>query len=139
MESYYGQQAGSGIAGYNGIRYQRGHGFASALKGLWSFIKPALPFVGRQAVAAGGDIIGLMDDGSNFKTAAKTVLKRKAGDLAFNTVGKLVGQRGRGKRRKTKTCKKRVARSTSRRRIKGGKKRTGAKSSCASRKCKSLF
>ena len=69
---YYNEQVGSGLAGFSGVRYQRGHGFFGRLiSGIGSFIKQALPSLGKRALPSA---IGLAQDivaGENVGTSAK--------------------------------------------------------------------
>ena len=51
---YYQQQAGTGIAAYGGVRYQRGHGFFGRL--LSKAVYPLLRFFGKQAVGTAANI-----------------------------------------------------------------------------------
>lgn len=101
MEDYYTHQAGSGLAIYEGHRFQRGHGFlGNFIKGpLWSVIKRVLPYIGRQALSTGNTIADRIGEGESFKSAAKSVLKRKAGEIALDAVGRIV-QKGTGRKRR---------------------------------------
>ena len=49
-EEYYTNQAGSGLPGFQGLRYQRGHGLGSLFRGL---VKVAAPLLKKGAIALG--------------------------------------------------------------------------------------
>lgn len=50
FQDYYVSQAGNGLSGFAGSRYQRGHGLGSFLKGL---IKTSAPLLKKGAVSIG--------------------------------------------------------------------------------------
>ena len=121
MEDFYIEQAGSGISSYTGnVRFQKGHGFFGRILsgGIIPLLKQVLPFLGKQALAAGTDIVGGLNSGSSFKEATKTAMKRRVGSLADDALvkikSKLYDQDGNGidrkrrklKRRSTKTDRK---------------------------------
>jgi hypothetical protein len=68
---YYQSQAGSGISGFQGIKYQRGHGFFGRL--LAKAIYPLLRFFGKQALNTGINVAtDVIKDKRNFKQSLKT-------------------------------------------------------------------
>lgn len=67
--NYYLNQAGSGLSGFSGNRYQRGHGFFGKL--FSSAVLPALKFLGRQALSTGVGVAEDVLEGKNFKESAK--------------------------------------------------------------------
>ena len=99
MDNYYDNQAGTGIATYAGLRFQKGHGFLGRFfKGiLFPLIKKALPHVAGAAISSAGEIAGEIKQGKNFKSAARNSLKRHAVELAEQGLNTL---KGSGKRRK---------------------------------------
>jgi len=106
MDKYYENQAGTGIAIYKGSQIQKGHGFLGRFfKGtLLPLLKIALPHVTSSAISSAGEIANEMRQGKNFKSAAKSSLKRHAIDLAEQGLNTLKGE-GRP-RKKPKIVKK---------------------------------
>ena len=49
-EQYYTSQAGSGLPGFQGLRYQRGHGLGSL---FWGLVGVAAPLLKKGAIALG--------------------------------------------------------------------------------------
>lgn len=125
--TYYVNQAGTGLAGFSGVRYQRGHGFFGRLfSGIGSFVKDLLPALGKRALPSG---IGLAQDilaGENVLKSAKSRLVEAGKNVADETLDKIktrlqkgsgiIRRRPRGrlnrftpiKRRQPKSRKKRV-------------------------------
>ena len=83
-EDYYINQAGSGLAGFQGTRYQRGAGLGSMFSGL---LRAAAPLLKSGAKKIGKTLLREgMDMASNFLDSPRTVknginrrLKRKSG------------------------------------------------------------
>lgn len=73
-EKYYLNQAGSGIAAYTGIRYQKGNGFFGRL--ISGFALPLLKYFGKQGLEAVGNIV--TDIKANPDSNIKDILKRQA-------------------------------------------------------------
>jgi hypothetical protein len=96
---YYLNQSGSGLAGFSGTKYQRGHGFFSRLFGAaLPLLKQLFPIIGRQAASSG---VGLAQDllsGANFKESAKTRLREAGSNLLDKASARL--QKGAGRKRK---------------------------------------
>ena len=67
--SYYLNQAGSGIPGFQGIQFQRGHGFFGNL--FSTIVKPLLGYLGKMALSSGAAIATDVASGRNWKEAAK--------------------------------------------------------------------
>jgi len=90
MEDYYVRQAGSGIAGYGGVRYQKGNGFFGRLisGGLLPIIKSFLPYFGKKVLTAGTNIAEDMLDGKNFKSSVKSNLNNTARTMAKDAIKK---------------------------------------------------
>jgi hypothetical protein len=59
--TYYVNQVGSGLPGFQGIRYQRGHGFFGRLfsNTILPFVKQLLPGIGKRALPS---VAGLAQD-----------------------------------------------------------------------------
>ena len=76
---YYRVQAGSGLTAYEGVQYQRGHGFFGP--GLLKFFSPILKWFGNKAVSTavkvGSDFLG----GKNIKDSLTENLKRTGADM----------------------------------------------------------
>ena len=120
MDSYYVNQAGSGISGFAGVRYQRGDGFLGRLwtGGILPIIKKALPLfsdigkqVGKRALSTGLDIAQdvLDEDDVNMATikeSAKKRLKQGAKAAGKDTIAHIRSLTGVGlKRRKHRVRK----------------------------------
>lgn len=103
---YYCIQAGSGISGYAGSKYQRGNGW---FNNLFKKLKPALKYVGKEGLktltSIGRDVIS----GENFSETSQKHLKasgKRVASKAFDEIDKFankgnpVEQTGTGKRRK---------------------------------------
>src|SRR5690348_383330 len=98
LESYYCDQAGSGIPGFQGLVRQRGFGFFGRI--LHGVLLPFLKKAGKKAAAEG---IGFAEDmmaGQKFKDTAKrrgkALLKSVAQDAIELAKSKLRGQKGSG-------------------------------------------
>ena len=135
MNDYYVNQAGTGIAPFEGVRFQRGHGFFSNfIKGrLLPILKSVLPYLGRNALDAGVNIAQNLKDGNSFKEATKKTLKKKAYDMAEDGLVTLKKQSGLGIRRRrrrrqvvtllSKPKRRRTRRCATKKAIKGTRKR----------------
>src|SRR6266481_6235127 len=107
--NYYVNQVGSGLPGFQGIRYQRGHGFFGRLfsNTLLPFFKQLLPAIGKRALPSA---IGLAQDVIAGENVGKSTLSRlgEAGKIvADETLDQLKGrlQRGSGRKRKRNTTR----------------------------------
>ena len=100
-EQYYLNQAGHG---YNpvfaGSRMQRGHGLGSIFSGLFKAATPLLKrgakALGKQALSTGMELANDLLEGRNFKTAAKSRLKKAGSSLmkdAVHSIKKPPGKR----------------------------------------------
>lgn len=98
---YYREQAGNGISGYKGIKYQRGHGFFGRF--LDKAIYPMLRFMGKKALNTGVNVApDLITDKKNWKVSAKNRFKETTGDIleaGLNRARKFQ-QTGEGRKRK---------------------------------------
>jgi hypothetical protein len=106
FNAYYDEQAGSGLPGFVGNRYQRGNGFFGRI--FKSAILPLMKYLGKQAVATGADIAQDALDGQSIKESVK-----KRGREALTTIGtagvkraKHFVQTGKGRKRRKKSTKK---------------------------------
>src|SRR5256885_13950463 len=124
MDSYYVNQAGSGIGGFAGVRYQRGDGFLGRLwtGGILPIIKKALPLfsdigkqVGKRALSTGLDIAqDVLDEEdvnmATLKESAKKRLKQGAKAAGKDTIAHIRSLAGVGvktRRRRARNKKRR--------------------------------
>ena len=102
VSDYYIKQAGNGLSGFSGLRYQRGNGW---LSNVWSKVGlPVLKFLGKQALNSGLSIASDALDGNSIKASAKNNL-RNSGKNTLDYRKSLVDQSGSGRKRKRR-CKK---------------------------------
>lgn len=106
-ESYYLNQAGSGIATYTGLRYQKGNGFFGRI--MKGFALPLLKYFGKQGLSAAGNLVSEYRSNPNksikdlLKDQAKTSLSDITQDGA-ERVKKFI-QTGKGVKRTNKRTK----------------------------------
>lgn len=120
LNDYYSQQAGTGIAFYPGVRYQRGHGFFGRFfKGS---LLPLLQSLGHKLLSTGVDVADDvinkdMDPMASLKMRGRVAAKDTANGMISSARTKLNGmkQSGGGVKRKRK-----------RKSIKGGPKKRPA-------------
>lgn len=135
MDDYYVQQAGNGMGGFSGLRYQKGDGFFGRLisGSILPMIKKVLPYLGKTALGAAGEVWNDVSQGEKFKESLKNRLRSTAGKVGFDAMGKLREFTGSGRRRKRRVrSKKRAVRRKPKR---SGKRKTkkGRKTSKTSR------
>jgi len=77
---YFEQQAATGISGFEGTRYQRGHGFfGRILKGVY----PLIRILGPKMFSTGANIASdVFNDNQDIKKSLKRRLVESAEDLA---------------------------------------------------------
>jgi len=96
---YYKNQAGSGLAGFEGYKHQRGHGFGSFFKSMWRNIVPYFaPKLISTGIKLGNDYLS----GENMKSSLSKRLRETGGDIlddASSRAKKFV-QTGKGRRRR---------------------------------------
>ena len=101
---YYKNQAGSGLAGFQGYKHQKGHGFGSFFKSIWRNIVPYFaPKLVSAGVKVGNDFLG----GQNIKSSLSTRLRETGGEILDDatTRAKKFIQTGKGRRRKSRKTK----------------------------------
>jgi hypothetical protein len=137
---YYVHQAKSGTAGFQGVKYQRGHGFFGSI--FRQVLRPLAKYLGTKALSTGVEIGSDYLKGESFKESAKKRLKSTEKDIISDAVekAKQFAQNGSGKKRKCKSVKKTNNKHTKKlnikkKIIKRKKKRKTKKSS--PKKCKS--
>ncbi len=78
---YYTHQAGTGLAGFQGIRYQRGSGFLGRL--LSKAVFPLMRFFGKRAAITGANIASdVLLNNKNLKESAKARLTDEGKNIA---------------------------------------------------------
>lgn len=120
--AYYVNQAGSGLTGFQGVRYQRSHGiFGRFFRGTLPGI---LKYLGKQAVGATADIASDMIDGVPFKETAKSRLTARGKRIVEDVVsrGKEAIQNGHGARKRKRSSTKSPVATKRPKTIKGVKK-----------------
>ena len=98
---YYTQQVGTGITGFQGVKYQRGHGFFGRL--LSKAVFPVLRFLGKHALSTGANIASdVILDKKNWKDSAKERLEETGIDIAKTGIdrAKKYVHEGKGRKRK---------------------------------------
>jgi len=105
FNDHFVKQAGQGYNGYEGEPYPVGQGLGKIL----SYIPKALKFIGRFGLTGlksfGSDIL----EGKDIETAGKNALANTAQHVikeATDKLNKFKGQKGSGRKRKTKTVTK---------------------------------
>src|SRR5277367_1284114 len=109
--SYYVNQVGSGLPGFQGIRYQRGHGFFGRLfSSVVPLLKQVLPALGKRILPSA---VGLAQDiiaGENVKQSTLSRLKEAGTNVADEGLdilkSKLSGQSRRRVNRKRRAKSK---------------------------------
>jgi len=101
IEKYYMNQAGSGLSGFEGVRYQRGRGFFGRL--LSGAVYPLLKFLGKNFLSTGVNVASDLlesDDFSmnNLKTTAKKNIKTQA-EKMYETALKKIKEEGKRRRK----------------------------------------
>ena len=106
-------QCGHGLAGFEGVRYQKGFGllgnlFAKALPYLKQFGK----YIGRKLLGVGSDIAGDISEGKPIKESVAKRFKSSASVVAQDGMTKLQNllQNGKGKRRRVVVKKRKAVR-----------------------------
>ena len=104
MESYYRNQAGTGLTSFEGVRYQKGHGFfGRIIKGsVFPLLKQLWPYLGAKALNTGSNILADVYNRKGLKESISSNLKRTAGDIAEDALVKVKEMKGKGLRRRVK-------------------------------------
>jgi hypothetical protein len=102
---YYVNQAGNGLSGFEGVRFQRGHGFFGRF--FKSSIIPMLKFLGKRALSSGADIASDVLEGIPIKEAAKArgVEAMKGVTSAGINRARQFVQSGKGRKRRRRVVK----------------------------------
>lgn len=134
MNDYYVNQAGTGLGGFSGIRYQKGDGFFGRFVSgtVLPIIKKVLPYLGKTALNTGVDILDDVAKGEKFKESAKRRLRETGERVGAKAMAKVKEFTGTGRRKSSKrrnASKKVSARQFVRRKVKKkkGKQRSRGK------------
>jgi hypothetical protein len=102
---YYLNQAGSGLAGFEGVRFQKGAGIFGFLK---SAFMPLLRYIGPKLFETGSAIASDIIGGENWKESVKTRTKKQAQNIAGDVSDRALrfAQTGTGRKRRYKKKKK---------------------------------
>jgi hypothetical protein len=118
--NYYTNQAGSGLSGYDGVRFQRRNGFFSNI--FRSAILPVMKYLGRNLANTGIKVASDALSGENVLESLKTRGKETAQTIAEDAGNRLTkfAQTGTGRRRRFKrnNNSKRIPKSKSKKRRK---------------------
>jgi len=127
--AYYRNQGGSGLTGFEGVRYQRGSGFFSRLASRT--LLPLLKFLGKRVLSGGVNLASDVLAGQNFKDSVKQRLRETGKNVAtdaLNYANETVFQTGSGRnrmpRRRRRTMTGRFVKSRKRRSSSHRKRRT---------------
>ena len=112
MDEYYRHQAGSGIGGFQGVRYQKGSGFFGRFVtgSVLPILKKVLPYLGKTALNTGENVLS---DLANGEEATSSIVRRlkesrnRVGKDAEEKLKLLTGE-GRKRRNKRSTVKKKA-------------------------------
>jgi hypothetical protein len=108
---YYKDQAGSGLVGFHGVKYQRGHGFFGRI--LSKAVFPLLRFLGAKALSTGAQVAtDVLTDDKDWKESMKTRFKAAGKDVAQTGIKKATEflQKGSGRKRKIEVKQKVIKR-----------------------------
>ena len=106
FERYYSDQAGNGLQGFSGVRYQKGYGFFGRI--VSKMVLPVLRFLGSNALKAGANIANDIVDTDDFsfdniKQISRKRLSEKAKGMMKEGAQKILS--GNGIRRRKKVIK----------------------------------
>lgn len=97
LAEYYVNQAGTGLSGFSGLRYQRGNGWFTNI--LSRVGLPILKFLGKQALSSGLNIASDALEGKAIKESALSEIKN-TGRNTLGFIKQLADQSGSGRKRK---------------------------------------
>ena len=107
---YYLNQVGTGLPGFQGIRFQRGHGFFGRIfsNTLLPFFKQLLPAVGKRVLPSAMDLAQDIMSGANVKQSALNRLGEAGKNVADETLDQIKSriQKGSGRKRKRRVIKR---------------------------------
>ena len=126
INSYYNEQAGNGISGFEGLQYQnqKGRGLFGR---IWRGVGlPLVRYFGRKALETGRDIAGDLLEGKNLKTSARKRARQSMESMGQDAKRKLlstIDQTGTGLSTTTLMAKPRTRAARGRKPRKGIKRR----------------
>ena len=125
--SYYNNQVGTGLAGFQGLRYQKGHGwFGRLFTSVLPFMKQVLPALGKRALPSGISLAQDILSGENVGRSAVKRLKEAGRNIADESVDMIktkLLQSGSGGKRHVKFTTRRRKKKATKVNKKGSKKR----------------
>lgn len=126
MDDYYRNQAGSGLGGFSGQRYQKGDGFfGRMLSGtVLPILKKVLPYLGRNLLSTAGDIASDVTQGQKLKDSVKSRFRATASKIGGDAMAKVKQMSGTGRRRRRKYSTKKKTKKPKTANKKRGKKRS---------------
>jgi hypothetical protein len=100
---YYLNQAGGMLPAFQGVRYQRGHGFFGKL--FSNSVLPALKFLGKKALSTGVNVAQDMLEGQNIRDSFASRARQSGREVAEEALerARQLSQRGTGGKKK-KVC-----------------------------------
>jgi len=125
-------QCGNGLAGFEGVRYQKGFGlFGSLFAKVLPYLKQFGKYIGKKLLGIGADVASDVVEGKPIKESVKQRVKSSAKLIAEDGMTKLqeLLQKGNGrrkalaktkikkvKRKQTKTCRRMKVKKSNKRR-----------------------
>lgn len=139
---YYTNQAGSGLTGFQGYQYQRGHGFFGSL--FQNILKPLGRYLGRQFLSTGVNVGNDILSGENLTDSIIKNTKKTSKNMLNDGIARAqkFAQTGSGKRkrrRKSRKVSKLAIKKRVNRKIKPLKKKRRRKKSSKKSKHNSKF
>lgn len=131
-DEYYHHQAGSGLPGFSGYKYQRGSGFFGNI--FRNILKPLGIYLGKQALSTGVNIGTDYLAGEDMKTSVRKRGRESAQKIAddgYKKITQKISQAGSGRRkrrRKSRVIKTRINRKIKMNKITKRRKRRQRKS-----------
>lgn len=103
--NYYANQAGTGIGGFQGAKFQRGQGFFGNV--FRNAILPLMKYFGKKALNTGLNVANDAIEGENVLNSLKTRSKRTVREIASDVGDRAMkfAQTGKGRKRKRKSRK----------------------------------
>ena len=103
--NYYVNQAGSGIGGFQGVRFQRGQGFFGNF--FRNAVMPLLKYLGPKILKTGTSIASDAIAGENVLQSLKTHGKEAARDIASDVGDRVTrfAQTGTGNRKRKRSVR----------------------------------
>lgn len=138
MDEYYVNQAGSGLGGFAGQRYQKGDGFFGRMISgtVLPMLKKVLPYLGKNLVSTAGDVMTDISQGQKLKDSVKSRLKETGSRIGTDAMAKVKQFTGSGKRslasKRRRAIRKKPARKQATKRKKCSRKKSSKRAKRAS-------